>query len=170
MNCSYRSIDVKNNNGVSLITLNRPEVRNALVTEMREELIDIIKRLHDDHDTKAIIITGEGSVFSAGGDLKSLQSVGTVDGRMRLQTGHELIRSMLAIEKPIIAAINGPAVGAGFSLALACDMIIASDTASFTQSFSKVGVIPDLGSSYFLSQLVGPYLAKTLINLITIES
>lgn len=165
MNTINESVKVSHKNGICLLTLNKPEVRNALVTEMRIELTSHIKRLQNDAETKVMIITGEGSVFSAGGDLKSLQDVRTVDGRRRVKAGHELILSMLGLEKPIIAAVNGPAIGAGFSLALACDIIVSSDTATFTQSFSKVGVIPDLGSTFFLSQLVGPYLAKKLMFL-----
>lgn len=163
MTATNESVKVTYKNGVCILTLNKPEVRNALLTDMRVELTSHIKRIQNDEETKAIIITGEGAVFSAGGDLKSLQDVRTVDGRKRVKAGHELILSMLGLEKPIIAAVNGPAIGAGFSLALACDIIISTDTATFTQSFSKVGVIPDLGSTFFLSQLVGPYLAKRLM-------
>ena len=165
MTVAKQSVKVKKENGICVITLNRPEVRNALLTELREDLKDQIKKLQYDHDVKVIILTGEGSVFSAGGDLKALKNMNAIEGRKRLKAGHDLILSMVNIEKPIIAAVNGPAVGAGFSLALACDFIIASDSAVFSQKFSKRGAVPDLGSAYFISQLVGPYLAKRLMLL-----
>jgi 2-(1,2-epoxy-1,2-dihydrophenyl)acetyl-CoA isomerase len=159
------TIEVLKENGICLLTLNKPEVRNSLTVEMRKELTFILKEISNDVDVKVVIITGKGPVFSSGGDLKSLQNEGIYGVRKRLQTGHELINIMLNLEKPIIAAVNGPAVGAGFSLALACDLIIASESASFIPSFSKVGLVPDLGSAYFITKLVGPFIAKKLLFL-----
>lgn len=132
---------------------------------MREELRDFFTEVKDQDEVKVIILTGEGNAFSAGGDLSSLKNIDAFSGRKRLQAGHEMIKAILNLEKPVIAAVNGAAAGAGFSLAIACDMIIASRSAVFIQSFVKVGLIPDLGSIYFLPKLVGRHMALELMFL-----
>lgn len=132
---------------------------------MREELRDFFTDVKDQDEVKVIILTGEGNAFSAGGDLSSLKNIDAFSGRKRLQAGHEMIKAILNLEKPVIAAVNGAAAGAGFSLAIACDMIIASRSAVFIQSFVKVGLIPDLGSIYFLPKLVGRHRALELMFL-----
>jgi 2-(1,2-epoxy-1,2-dihydrophenyl)acetyl-CoA isomerase len=142
-------------NGICTLKLNRPEVRNALVLKMREELKDFFTEIQYKDEVKAIILTGEGKTFSSGGDLSALSEVDAVTGRMRMLASHELIRSILNLEKPVIAAINGAASGAGASLALACDLVIASRSTVIVQSFTKVGLIPDLGCMYFLPKLIG---------------
>lgn len=161
----YENIKVENKNSIALVTLNKPEIRNALIAGLKSDLCDFFDKARVDSTIKVIILTGAGSSFCAGGDLSSLQKTNAIEGRTRVKAGHELIQSMLNIEKPIIAAVNGAAAGAGFSLALACDLIVASTSSSFIQSFAKVGVIPDLGSAYFLPQLVGPYIAKKMMFL-----
>ncbi|WP_172373802.1 enoyl-CoA hydratase/isomerase family protein [Sporosarcina jiandibaonis] len=159
----YENIKVEIKNKVCVVTLNRPEVRNALGLEMREELISFFRTSKDNDEIKAIVLTGEGQSFSAGGDLSALKTVDAVTGRRRLQMGHELIHSILELEKPVIAAVNGAAAGAGFSLALACDLIVATHSTVFIQSFVKVGLIPDLGSIYFLPRLIGRHRALELM-------
>ncbi|MBM4763697.1 enoyl-CoA hydratase [Bacillus sp. B15-48] len=156
-------IEIKKKNGICLLTLNKPEVRNALGVELRITLTELFKEIDKDDSIKVVILTGNGPVFSAGGDLTTLREQRLIEGRKRILTGHELIRLMLKLEKPIIAAVNGPAAGAGMSLALACDFIIASERASFISSFSKVALVPDLGSAFFLSQILGPYFAKKIM-------
>ena len=140
-------------------------MRNALGLEMREELRNFFTEVKNNEDVKVIILTGEGKAFSAGGDLSALKEVDAISGRKRLQSGHEMIQSILNLEKPVIAAVNGVAAGAGVSLALACDMIIACHSAIFIQSFAKVGLIPDLGSIYFLPRLIGRHRALELMFL-----
>ena len=163
---SYESIQVTTTgNGVCTVKLNRPEVRNALGLVMREELKTFFTEVKNNDDVKVIILTGEGTAFSAGGDLSALKEVDAVTGRKRLQVGHEMITSIVNLEKPVIAAVNGAAAGAGVSLAVACDMIIAKQSALFIQSFSKVGLIPDLGSIYFLPRLIGRHRALELMFL-----
>jgi len=152
---TYSQVDVVNKNGICLVKLNRPEIRNALVMEMREELIDLFAVMAADDSVRVVILTGEGKAFSAGGDLSTLRNVTAEAGRKRLQIGHRLIESIMNLEKPVIAAVNGSAAGAGTSIALACDVILAADTAFFVQSFMKVGLVPDLGSAYFLPRLIG---------------
>lgn len=157
------NIEIKKTNGICLLALNKPEIRNALVADVRTELIDIFKEISKDDSIKVVILTGNGPVFSAGGDLNALREQNLFAGRKRIQSGHELIHLMLKLEKPIIAAVNGAAAGAGMSLALASDFIIASEHARFISSFSKIGLVPDLGSAFFLSQILGPYLAKKIM-------
>ena len=160
---TYENIKVEFENKVCVVTLNRPEIRNALGQEMREELRGFFTSIKDNDEVKVIIITGEGKAFSAGGDLSALKTVDAVSGRRRLQAGHEMIHSILNLEKPVIAAVNGIAAGAGSSLALACDLIVATHSTSFIQSFIKVGLIPDLGSIYFLPRLIGRHRALELM-------
>lgn len=163
---SYQSIQVTTaENGVCTVKLNLPEVRNVLGHKMREELKDFFNEVKNNDGVKVIVLTGEGNAFSAGGDLSALKGLDAVSGRKRLQLGHEMIRSIVTLEKPVIAAVNGVAAGAGVSLAVACDMIIARQSAVFIQSFSKVGLIPDLGSIYFLPRLIGRQRALELMFL-----
>lgn len=152
---TYNQVKVSTKNGICLVKLNRPDIRNALVMEMREELIDLFTGMAADESVQVVILTGEGKAFSAGGDLRTLQTVTSEAGRKRLQIGHRLIESIMNLEKPVIAAVNGAAAGAGTSIALACDVILASDSAFFVQSFIKVGLVPDLGSAYLLPRLIG---------------
>lgn len=161
----YKNIQVTTEKGICIVTLNRPEIRNALGLKMREELKDFFSTIKQNDEVKVIVLTGEGKAFSAGGDLSALTEVDAVSGRKRLQAGHEMITSILDLEKPVIAAINGVAAGAGVSLALACDMIIAKRSASFIQSFVKVGLIPDLGGIHFLPKLIGRHRALELMFL-----
>lgn len=160
----YESLKVsKGENGVATVKLNRPEVRNALGLNMRQELIDFFTKAKNDAGIKSIILTGEGKIFSSGGDLSTMKEMDAVSGRERLKIGHEIIHSITTLEKPVIAAINGTAAGAGVSIALACDMILAGRSAVLTQSFVKVGLIPDLGSIYFLPRLIGRHRAMELM-------
>lgn len=138
---TYENIKVEMKNNVCVVTLNRPELRNALGQEMREELRSFFTSIKDNDEVKVIILTGEGKAFSAGGDLSALKTVDTESGRKRLQAGHEMIQSILDLEKPVIAAVNGIAAGAGSSLALACDLIVATHSTIFIQNFIKVGLI-----------------------------
>jgi 2-(1,2-epoxy-1,2-dihydrophenyl)acetyl-CoA isomerase len=162
---NYQNIQTTTENGICTIKLNRPEVRNALGLEMRAELREFFTEVKYKDEIKAIILTGEGKAFSAGGDLGALKEVDAVSGRQRIKAGHEMIQAILNLEKPVIAAINGAAAGAGVSLAVACDMVIASRSTVFIQSFAKVGLIPDLGSIDFLPRLVGRHRALELMFL-----
>jgi 2-(1,2-epoxy-1,2-dihydrophenyl)acetyl-CoA isomerase len=146
------------------ITLNNPERKNAFDLETRLELMEVFEKIRDDNAVKAIIMTGAGDAFSSGGDIATMvgEEFTAVGARMRLKRAHRLIRTMLEIEKPIIAAINGAAAGGGISAALACDILIASDRARFLFSFVKIGVAPDLGSYYLLPLRIGVPRAKEL--------
>lgn len=161
----YRLLKLEQKNQIFIIKFNIPEKRNALVLEMRNELFHALQQADEDTNVKCIILTGEGKAFSAGGDLSALKDLQPLEGRKRLQSSHPLIMKMLEMEKPIIAAVNGAAAGAGFSLTLLCDFIVASEQAFFVQSFVNVGLIPDFAAMHFLPSLIGMQKAKELMML-----
>jgi 2-(1,2-epoxy-1,2-dihydrophenyl)acetyl-CoA isomerase len=145
--------------GVATVSLNRPESFNALNETICFELQDVFRAIADSDAVRAVILTGEGRAFSAGQDLRSMETDGAdaadfVKEVLRRRYA-PLITGMRSLPKPIVGAINGVAAGAGMSLALATDVRIASDKSSFMQAFSRVGLVPDAGSNYFLVQLVG---------------
>lgn len=162
---SYEYILEKVQGQTLFLTLNAPEKRNALIMEMRHELLEALDRAEQNDVVRCIVITGEGKAFSAGGDLTALKELNALEGRKRLQASQPLMMKLLEIEKPIIAAVNGAAAGAGFSLTLLCDYIIASEQAFFVQSFVNVGLIPDFAAMHFLPYLVGVQKAKELMFL-----
>lgn len=159
-------LDVKDR--VATLTLNRPERLNALGDTLREDLLDAILKCGDDDGVGAIVITGAGRGFCSGGDVKSMserdqagQSTTTAEALGPLRD--RCILAMRDCPKPIIAAVNGAAAGAGMNLALACDIRIASATARFSQAFVKRGLPPDWGGSWFLPRVVGMAKACELI-------
>lgn len=159
----YQRLIVGIEQNIAKISLNLPKSRNALDLEIRLELIDLFMRLREDDQVKVIILTGVGEHFCAGADIRSLEKVGsTVAGRARLKKGHQLIKGMVEMEKPIIAQVDGFAAGAGVSLALASDLIVASDRAKFFFSFVKIGLAPDWGQYFLVPSRVGLARAKEL--------
>ncbi|HEY9772332.1 MAG TPA: enoyl-CoA hydratase-related protein [Planktothrix sp.] len=150
----------KKANGVAVLTLNRPDKLNAFSDELSFSLQDALKEMEKDAGVRAVVLTGAGRGFCAGQDLQS-RSISQESGE-RPSLGdsirrryNPIILKLRRIEKPIIAAINGVAAGAGSSLAFACDLRIVSAQASFIQSFTKVGLVPDSGSTFFLPRLIG---------------
>src|SRR5688572_24359503 len=143
-------------NGVATISLNRPEVYNALNDEITYELQDALKAVAKDDTVRDVVLTGEGKSFCSGQDLKAGSSQGK---RSFLDSLHKrynpIVRAMRNLPKPVICRLNGVAAGAGCSLALACDVIIASEEATLIEVFINIGLVPDSGSSYFLPRLVG---------------
>jgi 2-(1,2-epoxy-1,2-dihydrophenyl)acetyl-CoA isomerase len=160
---SFETIIVERKDRVATVTLNLPEKLNALDLVMREELKAAFWEFAKDADVKVVIVTGAGRAFCAGGDITTMQNIGSPAGRDRLKNLQQLLRAMVTLEKPIIAAVNGPAIGAGFNIALACDLILASDKAKFSEVFVKIGLIPDMGGLYFLPLRVGVHRAKELM-------
>ena len=142
---------------VLTLTLNRPEVLNAFNDQMAEEVLEALKKAERDSAVRCIVITGAGRAFCAGQDLGALRSRGeAVSFRAHLQhTYNPIISKMRALEKPIIGQVNGAAAGAGFGLALACDLRYMAETARFRMAFSGIGLAPDSGTSYFLPRLIG---------------
>lgn len=161
---NYESIIYEKENRVALIRLNKPEMMNALEASLANEIVDAVHSAADDDEIGAIVLTGTGSVFSSGGDLsKLMQGFELLEGRQWLQDGYNQILELTRIKKPVIAAVNGYAVGAGFSLALMCDLIYAAESAKFGMAFIKVAAVPDCGALYFLPRLVGLQKAKELV-------
>ncbi len=159
----YQTLRYEVRNGVGTITLNRPEVKNALNEKMHDELYECLQDARSHESIRAIVLTGTDSAFSSGADLKSIPvaSMEHFDhGEYLERTYNRLIKLMDAINKPTLAYLNGTAVGAGLSIALACDYRVADRDAKLALSFMKIGLIPDAGASYFLPRLVG--LSKAL--------
>jgi 2-(1,2-epoxy-1,2-dihydrophenyl)acetyl-CoA isomerase len=142
--------------GVLTVTLNRPDALNSFNIEMKEALLATLKDAGRDKSVRVVVLTGAGRAFSAGQDLKERQAPGVTDLGIELRTRYNpIVLAMRRLEKPIIGAVNGVAAGAGLSAALACDIRIAADTASFIEVFGRVGLVPDTGSTWFLPRLVG---------------
>lgn len=160
---NFKTILFEQENHIAKITLNIPETRNALNLDMRVELLEVFRQISDDDSVKVVVMTGAGKAFSSGGDIRTMEGLTAIATRVRLKKGQRLIKAMLELEKPIIGAINGVAAGAGVSIALACDILIASEEARFALSFVRIGAIPDLGSYYFWPLRVGIARAKELM-------
>jgi 2-(1,2-epoxy-1,2-dihydrophenyl)acetyl-CoA isomerase len=145
--------------GIESITLNRPEKLNALNAEMHQRLREALERAADDAQVRAVLLTGAGRGFCTGQDLAERDvSPGAAPLDLSVSLGshyNPLVRRMRALPKPIVCAVNGVAAGAGANIALAADIVIAARSASFVQAFSKLGLVPDSGGTYFLPRLVG---------------
>jgi len=149
---------------VSIIRMNLPDKLNSLGPELRADLKSALRQFRDDKESRVAVLTGQGRAFSAGGDLPEMEDgISAVYGVEHMTGCNEVILLIMGIAKPIIAAVNGVAAGAGFSIAMACDLALASTGASFIQAFTKVGLIPDMGSVYLLPRVVGMQRAKELI-------
>src|SRR5690554_82748 len=149
------------------LTLNRPEVFNSFNREMALLLQKELDACEKNSEVRAIVITGSGKAFCAGQDLKEVTSPELNPGFKKILEEHynPIISKIRKIEKPIIAAVNGVAAGAGANIALACDVVIASENASFIQAFSKIGLVPDSGGTFFLPRLIGFQKASALMML-----
>ena len=157
-------------NGVAILTLNRPEKRNAMSDAMRAELVELLEGLRGDRKVRALIITGAGKGFCAGGDISGMQARMEADpavvgfnGWERQQGVHYAASLLLNLPIPTIAAVNGAAAGLGADLALSCDFVVAARPATFTWAYIARGLIPDGGGLYFLPRRVGLARAKALI-------
>jgi 2-(1,2-epoxy-1,2-dihydrophenyl)acetyl-CoA isomerase len=150
-------------NGVATVTLDRQDTLNALSEDMYADMTRIFAELATDDAVRAVVVTGAGRGFCSGSDVGGMSNSDLVSGRARMKRRHRMIQNLVNIEKPVIAAVNGPCVGIGFSIALACDLIVASESARFSQIFKKIGLIPDGGSIFFLVQHLGIARAKELV-------
>ncbi len=165
---SYEHIRYDLDNHVAVITLNRPERLNALTPTMRQELYDAVTDSDANDEVRVIVVTGEGRGFCSGGDVKAMNEANKTKAKGNLEDKIAPIRdravlAMREASKPVVAAVNGPAAGAGMNIALACDIRIASTSAKFGQTFAKRGLHPDWGGTYFLPRLVGMAKASELI-------
>jgi 2-(1,2-epoxy-1,2-dihydrophenyl)acetyl-CoA isomerase len=153
---SYETILYTQDEGVLTITLNRPDVLNAFNSVMGRELLDALKKAERDPEARCVVITGAGRAFSSGEDLKARQAEGITEFGPTLRDRYNpIVLRIRNMDKPVLGSINGVAAGAGCSLALACDLRIASEKARFIEVFVRVGLVPDSGSSFFLPRLVG---------------
>lgn len=152
--------------GIAQITLNRVESANSMNMDMGRELLAVARHCEQDDSIRVVILTGAGQFFSAGGDLKAFASFGdAISERLQELTDylHAAVSIFIRMRAPMIVAVNGAAVGAGFSLAMAGDFVLASDTAKFAMAYTTAGLSPDGGASYFLPRLVGLRRAQELM-------
>jgi enoyl-CoA hydratase/carnithine racemase len=164
------TVDVAIDGPVAVIAFNRPEVRNAVNESLRADFIAALARVAGDDAVRAVVVTGNGPAFCAGGDIAAMQqNLNAAPGELgfngwrRQRRLHEAVGGLHRLTKPTIAAVNGPAIGLGCDLALCCDFIVAAQTASFAMSFILRGLVPDGGGLYFLPRRVGLARAKELI-------
>ncbi|HYY04421.1 MAG TPA: enoyl-CoA hydratase-related protein [Gaiellaceae bacterium] len=148
-------VETRRDGAVMTITLNRPDVLNALNAAVHAGLAGALKEARDP-DVRAVVLTGAGRGFCVGQDLTEFREApGDIGERLRA-TYHPNVRALRALEKPVIAAVNGAAAGAGLSFACACDIRLAADTATFVPAFINIGLVPDSGGTYFVARLLGP--------------
>jgi 2-(1,2-epoxy-1,2-dihydrophenyl)acetyl-CoA isomerase len=161
----YRVLLVDRDGAVATLTLNRPEARNALDLGMRDELAAALGELEQDGAVRAVVLTGAGGHFCAGGDVKSMAArrMTAAEGRARVESLNRFVLRLFEFPKPTLAMVDGVAVGAGCNIALACDLVVASDRARFGQVFARIGLVPDGGGTWLLPRLVGLARAKELV-------
>ena len=160
---AYNTLLLEIANSIALLKVNRPQAMNALNQEVLLELLAAFQELEKDVNVRTIVLTGEGKAFVAGADIKEMLSLTAQEARSFSKIGHKLMETMGSIGKPIIAAVNGFALGGGMELALACDFIYASDDAKFGQPEINLGIIPGFGGTQRLARLIGKAQAKELI-------
>lgn len=159
----YANLIMEKEDGIGLLTINRPEAMNALNIDVLKELGQAAKDIAVDDDIKVLIITGAGKAFVAGADIKYMQSLNALQAREFGMLGHTVFRNIDKLEKPVIAAINGFALGGGCELAMAADIRLASDKAKFGQPEVGLGITPGFGGTQRLPRIVGEGIARELI-------
>ena len=167
---TLRASQLRIEGGIAELSHQRPALRNALSTELQMDYVDVIARVESDREIRVLLITGSGGSFSAGGDVKFMRerltdpSVATADYmRSRLRKAHQWLTRLRELEVPVVAAVDGPAYGAGFGLALQADFVLASTRAVFCASFARLGAVPDFGLLHTLPRIVGLSRAKELM-------
>lgn len=150
----FETIKYNVDNGVAWIALNRPDKLNAFIKQLNQDVTSALKQAEKDEKVRALVITGEGRAFCSGQDLADVKDE-TDFARILRERYNPMITKLVELEKPVIAAVNGTAAGAGMSLALACDFRLVSEKASFIEAFIHVGLVPDSGNMYFLPRIVG---------------
>jgi 2-(1,2-epoxy-1,2-dihydrophenyl)acetyl-CoA isomerase len=157
---AYETIQFELAEGIARLTLNRPDRLNSFNVQMHDEVREVLARVRDDADCRVLVLTGAGRGFCAGqdlGDRAVAPGASTPDLGESIELRYKpLVLALRSLPKPVIAAVNGVAAGAGANIALACDLVIAAKSASFIQSFSKLGLVPDSGGTWSLPRLVGP--------------
>jgi 2-(1,2-epoxy-1,2-dihydrophenyl)acetyl-CoA isomerase len=164
---SFETVDYKLNNNVATVTMNRPDALNALSLQLTTDLGAVFRQAISD-GARAVILTGNGRAFCSGGDLREMKSMWEKEGRIEafledpLATLHDVIKLIRETPIPFVAAVNGVCAGAGVNFALACDIVIAADDASFREAFVRIGLSPDCGGTFFLPRAVGDKIAAEL--------
>jgi 2-(1,2-epoxy-1,2-dihydrophenyl)acetyl-CoA isomerase len=162
------AIEIKRVGATAVLTMNRPDQRNALDLAMRDDFAAAVAEVRDDAAVSVIVLTGAGGHFCAGGDIKALggqpgQQRDIFEGRERIRKIHRWFDELVDLEKPVIAAVDGVAFGAGLSLALCADFVLASPRARFCSVFARLGYVPDMGAMYLLPRAIGLSRAKDLV-------
>lgn len=156
------SIEFRTDGAVGIVTLSRPEKKNAMLLAMRDQLADLCEQINDRPELRAVVLTGAGTDFCAGADIGEMGMGGLNGSFLRARHMHKVIRALARVQKPLIAATRGVAVGMGFSMALAADLIVASETTRFSQIQRKIALPPDAGGAWFLVRHLGVAKAKDL--------
>ena len=157
------TITLQIDEGVAVVTLDRPEKKNALNQAMRVELPRVFERIQDDVAVRAIVLTGGGSDFCAGADISEMGGGSIADSMARVEILHRMVRAVVRTDIPVIPAIRGVCIGVGWSMVLACDYVLAAPDTRFQFAFRHIGLAPDGGAVHFLSQNLGPIRAKALL-------
>ena len=159
-----KTVLLSSREGVATITFNRPAAMNAINDRFVQDFTEVLQTIKEDPHVRAVILTGSGRAFCAGGDLGYLEQLNSMaDARDFIAAAGRLTATIMNMEKPFIAMVNGVAAGAGFNLALACDLIYCAASARFAQSFARVGLVPDCGGMYLLPRVIGLHKAKELM-------
>ena len=159
-------VSLEKNGRTAWVAMNRPEAMNSLTAELCAELVEAFAECERDAEIRAVVLTGSGRAFCAGGDLPTLAALKSRDeAEEYVKTAGRVALAIVRSAKPYIAMVNGAAAGAGFNIALACDFLCASKNAKFTQAFSSIGLIADCGGNFLLPRLAGPREAKRLMML-----
>ena len=162
----YQNLILEEELEVVILTLNNPESRNPLTEETKSEMISALDEIRNNDSLRSLVITGKGVAFCAGGDLKKIGNIPSEkEIREIMGKSQQLLKSLLSLEKPVIAAVNGDAFGMGCNLALASDFVLASHKARFCEVFVKLGITPDFGALYILPRLVGLRKSKEMAYL-----
>lgn len=158
-------IRVEDRDAVAVITIDRPDKKGALNLEMRLQLADLVEKLSFDPEVLGIVLTGTPGVFCSGGDVSGMGKRTLQSGRAILQrSSQRIIRTLYRADKPVIAAVDGPAAGIGWSLALACDHVIATSRAKFSMAFAKLGLVPDGAGVFLMKERIGAHATKQLVS------
>ena len=157
------SIDFTIDGGVAVVTINRPEKKNALTFAMRGQVQTVFQQLQDDINVRAIVFTGAGADFSAGADVGEMGAGGVPGSLLKMRLLHRMVRAVASTNKPVIAAVRGVCIGVSWSMALASDFIIAAEDARFQFAFRHIGLAPDGGAAFLLTRYIGIQRAKELM-------
>jgi len=160
---AYKNIIVEKKDGIGKIKINRPKVLNALNQETIEEITNVVKELEKDSKIKVLILTGEGKAFIAGADISAMAKMTTLEARKFAETGHNMLNTFENSRLPLIAAVNGFALGGGCETLMACDIVIAAKSAKIGQPEINLGISPGFGGTQRLPRLVGRMKAKELL-------